>query len=73
MVAPASSCTNPIPSGNTTDLDVSEEELQHLLSQRDLATTLAENLLKHFGSDEIDHVKEETETTGLSFSKIVFL
>lgn len=40
------------------DLDVSEEDLKDLLSQRDLATTLAENLLKHFGSEGID-VKEE--------------
>lgn len=54
----------PLSSTNPTDLDVSEEDLQDLLSQKDLATTLAENLLKHFGSDEID-VKEETETQGL--------
>lgn len=53
----------PLSSTNPSDLDVSEEDLQDLLSQKDLATTLAENLLKHFGSDEID-VKEESETQG---------
>ncbi|XP_018332991.1 lysine-specific demethylase 6A isoform X2 [Agrilus planipennis] len=44
----------------TNDLDVSEEDLQDLLSQKDLATTLAENLLKHFGSEEMDQVKTES-------------
>ncbi|XP_076262257.1 utx histone demethylase isoform X2 [Rhynchophorus ferrugineus] len=39
-----------------------EEELKDLLSQKDLAATLAENLLKHFGSDEID-TKEEADST----------
>lgn len=46
---------------NSNDLDVSEEDLQDLLSQKDLATTLAENLLKHFGSDDID-VKPDSGT-----------
>lgn len=49
----------PLASANP-DLDVSEEELHHILSQKDLATTLAENLLKHFGSDDIEHAKEES-------------
>ncbi|XP_018569203.1 lysine-specific demethylase 6A isoform X2 [Anoplophora glabripennis] len=45
------------------DLDENlEEDLKDLLSQKDLATTLAENLLKHFGSDDID-VKEEADST----------
>lgn len=48
----------PLMSDSSDLLDVSEEELKDLLSQKDLATTLAENLLKHFGSDDID-VKEE--------------
>lgn len=54
---PLASTTNP------ADLDVSEEDLQDLLSQKDLATTLAENLLKHFGSDDID-VKTDSATQG---------
>lgn len=45
----------------SNDLDVSEEELKDLLSQKDLATTLAENLLKHFeGSEDID-IKEDSK------------
>ncbi|GJQ65192.1 hypothetical protein Trydic_g17516, partial [Trypoxylus dichotomus] len=48
-----------LPNSNFNELDVSEEELQDLLSQKGLASTLAENLLKQFGSDEID-IKEET-------------
>ncbi|XP_050313542.1 lysine-specific demethylase 6A isoform X2 [Anthonomus grandis grandis] len=44
------------------DLDV-EAELKDLLSQKDLATTLAENLLKHFGSDDIDSSKPEADST----------
>lgn len=55
---PLASTTNP------NDLDVSEEDLQDLLSQKDLATTLAENLLKHFGSDDID-VKAEPAAQGI--------
>lgn len=43
---------------NSNDLDVSEEDIQDLLSQKDLATTLAENLLKQLGSEDID-IKEE--------------
>ncbi|KAG5894949.1 hypothetical protein JTB14_023298 [Gonioctena quinquepunctata] len=42
----------------TTELDDNlEEDLKDLLAQKDLATTLAENLLKHFGSEDMD-VKE---------------
>ncbi|XP_060537446.1 histone demethylase UTY isoform X2 [Cylas formicarius] len=50
-----------VPGQQTHDLDV-EAELKDLLSQKDLATTLAENLLKQFGSDDID-VKEEADST----------
>ncbi|XP_063702646.1 histone demethylase UTY isoform X2 [Culicoides brevitarsis] len=40
--------------GNPTDLGVTDQELQALLSEKDLATSLAENLLKQFGSDDLD-------------------
>lgn len=74
LAAPVPNITRDInlPLTNTTnpnDLDVSEEDLQDLLSQKDLATTLAENLLKHFGSDDID-VKTDSSTQGLYLSKI---
>lgn len=63
LSAPVPQCqrnmTLPLMSDSSELLDVSEEELKDLLSQKDLATTLAENLLKHFGSEEMD-VKEET-------------
>ncbi|XP_030762283.1 lysine-specific demethylase 6A isoform X2 [Sitophilus oryzae] len=49
------------------DLDV-EEELKDLLSQKDLATTLAENLLKHFGSEEIETKEEADSTTSTTTS-----
>lgn len=55
----------PVSGQHSADMDVSEEELKDLLSQKDLATTLAENLLKHFGSDDID-IKEEQEQSGES-------
>lgn len=46
------------------DLGVSDQELQALLSQKDIATSLAEDLLKHFGSpsavDDID-IKDELD------------
>lgn len=49
---------------STTDLGVSDQELQALLSQKDIATSLAEDLLKHFGSpsavDDID-IKDELD------------
>ncbi|KAL1493384.1 hypothetical protein ABEB36_011447 [Hypothenemus hampei] len=54
LTAPSSSFLQ----NQTSDMDV-EAELKDLLSQKDLATTLAENLLKHFGSDDIEDVKEE--------------
>ncbi|XKL62102.1 hypothetical protein PGB90_001935 [Kerria lacca] len=47
---------------STADVGVSDQELQALLSQKDIATSLAEDLLKHFGSpsvvDDID-IKDE--------------
>jgi histone demethylase len=52
--------TMPVSGQHSADMDVSEEELKDFLSQKDLATTLAENLLKHFGSDAID-IKEEPD------------
>ncbi|KAK9746028.1 JmjC domain, hydroxylase [Popillia japonica] len=55
---PVPTCMS-LPNASFNELDVSEEELQDLLSQKGLATTLAENLLKQFGSDEID-IKEES-------------
>lgn len=39
-------------------LGVTDQELQALLSQKDIATSFAENLLKQFGSDDLD-IKEE--------------
>ncbi|KAG5896522.1 hypothetical protein JTB14_020495 [Gonioctena quinquepunctata] len=39
-----------------------EEDLKDLLAQKDLATTLAENLLKHFSSTDMD-VKESTRAS----------
>lgn len=43
------------------DLGVTDQELQALLSQKDIATSLAEDLLKHFGSEELD-VKDENSS-----------
>ena len=52
-----------MPNGNAANKDpglgVTDQELQALLSQKDIATSLAEDLLKHFGSEDLD-VKEET-------------
>lgn len=49
---------------SATDLGVSDQELQALLSQKDIAKSLAEDLLKHFGSpsgvDDID-IKDELD------------
>ncbi|KAJ8684168.1 hypothetical protein QAD02_019960 [Eretmocerus hayati] len=42
-------------------LGVTDQELQALLSQKDIATSLAEDLLKHFGSDDLD-IKEEPQS-----------
>lgn len=51
---------------SSNDLTVSEQELQALLSQKDIATSLAEDLLKHFGSPSTPDVtiKEEPNTSG---------
>lgn len=48
--------------GSTGSMDVSEEDLQDLLSQKDLGATLAENLFEHFSSEDMDHIKEATES-----------
>ncbi|XP_044256246.1 lysine-specific demethylase 6A isoform X2 [Tribolium madens] len=61
--------TMPVSGQHSADMDVSEEELKDFLSQKDLATTLAENLLKHFGSDDID-IKEEQEQNDSSKPEI---
>lgn len=56
-----SSTTNSYPEGSAgnKDLGVTDQELQALLAQKDIATSLAEDLLKHFGSEDLD-VKEES-------------
>lgn len=43
--------------------DVSDQELQALLSQKDIATSFAENLLKQFGTDGLD-IKGEIPEVG---------
>lgn len=49
------------------NLGVTDQELQALLSQRDIATSLAEDLLKHFGSEDLDTVvKEEPSNSGVT-------
>ncbi|KAK0083226.1 hypothetical protein PV325_009155 [Microctonus aethiopoides] len=57
------STTSNYPEGaaGNKDLGVTDQELQALLSQKDIATSLAEDLLKHFGSEDLD-VKDETST-----------
>lgn len=59
-----SSTTSSYPEGSAAnkDLGVTDQELQALLSQKDIATSLAEDLLKHFGSEDLD-VKEEPPTS----------
>nr|CAD7394437.1 unnamed protein product [Timema cristinae] len=54
----------PPSSPNAKDLAVSEQELTALLSQKDLTTSFAENLLKHFetGSEETNSLLEESLT-----------
>lgn len=48
---------------NTTENQELDRELQALLSQKELTTSLAEDLLKQFGSsDELDN-KNETNVT----------
>ncbi|XP_011634228.1 histone demethylase UTY isoform X2 [Pogonomyrmex barbatus] len=49
---------------NKDNLGVTDQELQALLSQKDIATSLAEDLLKHFGSDDLDTVVKEEPSTG---------
>ncbi|KAK6618017.1 hypothetical protein RUM44_002459 [Polyplax serrata] len=45
---------------SNTELTVSDQELTALLSQKDIATSLAEDLLKHFGSESTDlDIKDE--------------
>ncbi|PNF25614.1 hypothetical protein B7P43_G03832 [Cryptotermes secundus] len=54
----------PPSSPSSKELPVSDQELQALLSQKDIATSLAEDLLKHFGSSSEDlDVKEEEAVT----------
>ncbi|KAI5755547.1 hypothetical protein M8J77_017866 [Diaphorina citri] len=63
----SSSDSPKMPSMSSNDLTVSEQELQALLSQKDIATSLAEDLLKHFGSPSASDVtiKEEPNTSDL--------
>ncbi|XP_011176243.1 histone demethylase UTY isoform X1 [Solenopsis invicta] len=49
---------------NKDNLGVTDQELQALLSQKDIATSLAEDLLKHFGSDDLDTVVKEEPSSG---------
>ncbi|KAI5711911.1 hypothetical protein M8J75_004200 [Diaphorina citri] len=64
-----------MPSMSSNDLTVSEQELQALLSQKDIATSLAEDLLKHFGSPSASDVtiKEEPNTNNILDSAESFL
>uniref|UniRef100_A0A8D8V7C9 Lysine-specific demethylase 6A n=2 Tax=Cacopsylla melanoneura TaxID=428564 RepID=A0A8D8V7C9_9HEMI len=50
---------------SSNDMNVSDQELQALLSQKDIATSLAEDLLKHFGSPSAADVtiKEEPNSS----------
>ncbi|XP_072763147.1 lysine-specific demethylase 6A isoform X2 [Anoplolepis gracilipes] len=50
---------------NKDNLDMTDQELQALLSQKDIATSLAEDLLKHFGSDGLDTVVKEEPSSGV--------
>uniref|UniRef100_A0A1B0DDE7 Uncharacterized protein n=1 Tax=Phlebotomus papatasi TaxID=29031 RepID=A0A1B0DDE7_PHLPP len=52
------SSASPTITTSQSDLGVTDQELRAILAQRDIATTLAENLLKQFGSEDID-IKEE--------------
>lgn len=54
-----------------TELTVSDQELTALLSQKDIATSLAEDLLKHFGSESSDlDIKDEITGKKRPFSKL---
>ncbi|KAH0548799.1 hypothetical protein KQX54_002467 [Cotesia glomerata] len=48
----------PESSVGSKDINVTDQELHALLSQKDLATTLAEDLLKHFGSEDLDEKED---------------
>ncbi|KYM77560.1 Lysine-specific demethylase 6A [Atta colombica] len=50
---------------NKDNLGVTDQELQALLSQKDIATSLAEDLLKHFGSDDLETVVKEEPSSGV--------
>lgn len=54
--------------GDSQLVGVSDQELQALLSQKDIATSLAEDLLKHFGSpgpgDDLEIKEESQSNTG---------
>lgn len=67
------SSTNNAQSNNfefsNTELTVSDQELTALLSQKDIATSLAEDLLKHFGSESSD-LDIKDEITGEKFESI---
>ncbi|XP_033207500.1 histone demethylase UTY isoform X3 [Belonocnema kinseyi] len=54
QISSTTSCYPEGSAGNNKDLGVTDQELQALLSQKDIATSLAEDLLKHFGSDDLD-------------------
>lgn len=51
-------------------LGVTDQELQALLSQKDIATSFAENLLKQFGSDDLD-IKEEIPEEASAGSNVI--
>ncbi|CAG9855158.1 unnamed protein product [Phyllotreta striolata] len=58
------------PEQHSGDLDENlVKDLKDLLAQKDLATTLAENLLKQFGSDDID-VKDSTAASNNTTSNV---
>lgn len=48
----------PESSVGSKDINVTDQELHALLSQKDLATTLAEDILKHFGSEDLDEKED---------------
>jgi len=51
---------------NKDNLGVTDQELQELLSEKGIiATSLAEDILKHFGSDDLDTVVKEEPSTGV--------
>ncbi|KYN04760.1 Lysine-specific demethylase 6A [Cyphomyrmex costatus] len=54
-----------VTAANKDNLGVTDQELQALLSQKDIATSLAEDLLKHFGSDDLETVVKEEPSSGV--------